>query len=163
MLESLVGRDLLPRGTGIVTRRPLILQLVHVSPEDKRKTSGEENGVEAEEWGKFLHTKNKLYTDFDEIRQEIENETERISGNNKGVSPEPIHLKIFSPNVVNLTLVDLPGMTKVRIVAAHCACGHVCFHLNKCGFSLTSYRLISLLGDNYLDLLAAFNIAFLCL
>ncbi|XP_011219804.1 dynamin-1-like protein isoform X6 [Ursus americanus] len=128
VLESLVGRDLLPRGTGIVTRRPLILQLVHVSPEDKRKTTGEENdpatwknsrhlskGVEAEEWGKFLHTKNKLYTDFDEIRQEIENETERISGNNKGVSPEPIHLKIFSPNVVNLTLVDLPGMTKVPV------------------------------------------------
>ena len=44
VLESLVGRDLLPRGTGIVTRRPLILQLVHVSPEDKRKTTGEENG-----------------------------------------------------------------------------------------------------------------------
>ncbi|XP_055455117.1 dynamin-1-like protein isoform X6 [Psammomys obesus] len=128
VLESLVGRDLLPRGTGVVTRRPLILQLVHVAPEDKRKTTGEENdpatwknsrhlskGVEAEEWGKFLHTKNKLYTDFDEIRQEIENETERISGNNKGVSPEPIHLKVFSPNVVNLTLVDLPGMTKVPV------------------------------------------------
>uniref|UniRef100_A0A994J691 dynamin GTPase n=1 Tax=Homo sapiens TaxID=9606 RepID=A0A994J691_HUMAN len=60
VLESLVGRDLLPRGTGIVTRRPLILQLVHVSQEDKRKTTGEENGVEAEEWGKFLHTKNKV-------------------------------------------------------------------------------------------------------
>ncbi|CAI9609400.1 unnamed protein product [Staurois parvus] len=72
-------------------------------------------GVDAEEWGKFLHTKNKIYTDFDEIRQEIENETERISGNNKGISPEPIHLKIFSPNVVNLTLVDLPGMTKVPV------------------------------------------------
>ncbi|XP_039336909.1 dynamin-1-like protein isoform X3 [Mauremys reevesii] len=128
VLESLVGRDLLPRGTGIITRRPLILQLVHVSPEDRRKTSGDENdpatwknprhltkGIDAEEWGKFLHTKNKLYTDFDEIRQEIENETERISGNNKGISPEPIHLKIFSPNVVNLTLVDLPGMTKVPV------------------------------------------------
>lgn len=25
----------------------------------------------------------QIYTDFDEIRQEIENETERISGNNK--------------------------------------------------------------------------------
>ncbi|EDK97417.1 dynamin 1-like, isoform CRA_d, partial [Mus musculus] len=59
--------------------------------------------------------KKMLYTDFDEIRQEIENETERISGNNKGVSPEPIHLKVFSPNVVNLTLVDLPGMTKVPV------------------------------------------------
>ncbi|XP_031445681.1 dynamin-1-like protein isoform X5 [Phasianus colchicus] len=128
VLESLVGRDLLPRGTGVVTRRPLILQLVHVSPEDGRKTAGDENDpatwknprhlskeIDAEEWGKFLHTKNKIYTDFDEIRQEIENETERISGNNKGISPEPIHLKIFSSNVVNLTLVDLPGMTKVPV------------------------------------------------
>ncbi|KYO36553.1 dynamin-1-like protein isoform X4 [Alligator mississippiensis] len=115
VLESLVGRDLLPRGTGIITRRPLILQLVHVSLDDSRKTTGDENGVDAEEWGKFLHTKNKIYTDFEEIRQEIESETERISGNNKGISPEPIHLKIFSPNVVNLTLVDLPGMTKVPV------------------------------------------------
>lgn len=44
VLESLVGRDLLPRGTGIVTRRPLILQLVNVDPEDRRKSS-EENGM----------------------------------------------------------------------------------------------------------------------
>uniref|UniRef100_A0A667YQZ8 Dynamin-1-like protein n=1 Tax=Myripristis murdjan TaxID=586833 RepID=A0A667YQZ8_9TELE len=116
VLESLVGRDLLPRGTGIVTRRPLILQLVHVDPGDVRKSddSGSEV-VFCEEWGKFLHTKNKIYTDFDEIRQEIENETERISGNNKGISDEPIHLKIFSPHVVNLTLVDLPGITKVPV------------------------------------------------
>ncbi|CAJ1055025.1 dynamin-1-like protein isoform X2 [Xyrichtys novacula] len=139
VLESLVGRDLLPRGTGIVTRRPLILQLVHVDPGDARK--GDESGREGEEWGKFLHTKNQvrffdtkeknitmahanphnfcvclqIYTDFDEIRQEIENETERISGNNKGISDEPIHLKIFSPHVVNLTLVDLPGITKVPV------------------------------------------------
>ncbi|KAI5617585.1 dynamin-1-like protein isoform X1 [Silurus asotus] len=122
VLESLVGRDLLPRGTGIVTRRPLILQLVNVDPEDRRKTNPNSwkngrlyKGVDGEEWGKFLHTKNKIYTDFDEIRQEIEAETERISGNNKGISNEPIHLKIFSPHVVNLTLVDLPGITKVPV------------------------------------------------
>lgn len=110
-MESLVGRDLLPRGTGIVTRRPLILQLVHVDPGDARKS----DDGRGEEWGKFLHTKNQIFTDFDEIRQEIENETERVSGNNKGISDEPIHLKIFSPNVVNLTLVDLPGITKVPV------------------------------------------------
>ncbi|XP_036375768.1 dynamin-1-like protein isoform X3 [Megalops cyprinoides] len=126
VLESLVGRDILPRGTGIVTRRPLILQLVHVDPEDHKKASDENDpnswkngrlnkGLEGEEWGKFLHTKNKIYTDFNEIRQEIENETERISGHNKGISDEPIHLKIFSPHVVNLTLVDLPGITKVPV------------------------------------------------
>ncbi|KAM6926146.1 dynamin-1-like protein isoform 2-T2 [Lycodopsis pacificus] len=114
VLESLVGRDILPRGTGIVTRRPLILQLVHIDSEDCRKTS-EENGIDGEEWGKFLHTKSKIYTDFEEIRHEVEAETERISGNNKGISDEPIHLKIFSPHVVNLTLVDLPGITKVPV------------------------------------------------
>uniref|UniRef100_A0A671VIL6 dynamin GTPase n=1 Tax=Sparus aurata TaxID=8175 RepID=A0A671VIL6_SPAAU len=69
VLESLVGRDILPRGTGVVTRRPLILQLVHIDPEDRRK-SNEENGNVTKisrflsknnhfEWGKFLHTKNK--------------------------------------------------------------------------------------------------------
>ncbi|XP_024279916.1 dynamin-1-like protein isoform X1 [Oncorhynchus tshawytscha] len=126
VLEALVGRDLLPRGTGVVTRRPLILQLVHVDPEDRRKTSEENDpnawkngryykGVDGEEWGKFLHTKSKIYTDFDEIRLEIEAETERVSGNNKGITDEPIHLKIFSPHVVNLTLVDLPGITKVPV------------------------------------------------
>lgn len=114
VLESLVGRDILPRGTGIVTRRPLILQLVHIDADDRRKTN-EENGIDGDEWGKFLHTKNKIYTDFEEIRQEIEAETERISGNNKGISDEPIHLKVFSPHVVNLTLVDLPGITKVPV------------------------------------------------
>uniref|UniRef100_A0A8D3DP50 Dynamin-1-like protein n=1 Tax=Scophthalmus maximus TaxID=52904 RepID=A0A8D3DP50_SCOMX len=121
VLESLVGRDLLPRGTGVVTRRPLILQLVHVDPGDARKHDDggryqhPSDRSKGEEWGKFLHTKNTIYTDFDEIRQEIENETERISGNNKGISDEPIHLKIFSPHVVNLTLVDLPGITKVPV------------------------------------------------
>ncbi|XP_075945480.1 dynamin-1-like protein isoform X1 [Anarhichas minor] len=124
VLESLVGRDILPRGTGIVTRRPLILQLVHIDSEDCRKTSEENEskkngrlyrGIDGEEWGKFLHTKSKIYTDFEEIRQEVEAETERISGNNKGISDEPIHLKIFSPHVVNLTLVDLPGITKVPV------------------------------------------------
>lgn len=39
--------------------------------------------IKADEFGKFLHTKNKVYTDFDEIRQEIVNETDRMSGTNK--------------------------------------------------------------------------------
>ena len=39
--------------------------------------------IKAEEWGKFLHTKNKIYTDFEDIREEISNETDRMSGVNK--------------------------------------------------------------------------------
>ncbi|XP_018599673.1 dynamin-1-like protein isoform X5 [Scleropages formosus] len=113
VLESLVGCDFLPRGSGIVTRRPLVLQLVNVPPLEERKHT--EGGVKAEEWGTFLHCKNQIFTDFGEIRREIEEETERGSGDNKGISSEPIHLKIFSPHVLNLTLVDLPGITKVPV------------------------------------------------
>ncbi len=30
VLENIVGRDFLPRGSGIVTRRPLVIQLIQV-------------------------------------------------------------------------------------------------------------------------------------
>ncbi|XP_050672631.1 dynamin-1-like protein isoform X2 [Leptidea sinapis] len=115
VIESLVGRSFLPRGPGIVTRRPLILQLVYSPKDGKEHRSAEEGTVSLEEWGKFLHTKDRIYTDFDQIREEIERETDRMAGNNKGICPEPINLKIFSTKVVNLTLVDLPGITKVPI------------------------------------------------
>ena len=32
-----------------------------------------------------------------------------------GISPQPINLRVFSPHVVTLTLVDLPGLTKVPV------------------------------------------------
>ena len=44
VLEKLVGRDFLPRGTGIVTRRPLILQLIY-TPKDDRETRMQEGGM----------------------------------------------------------------------------------------------------------------------
>ena len=64
------------------------------------------------EWGQFLHV-DKRFTDFNEIRKEIEQETFRVAGRNKGISKLPINLRIYSPNVLDLTLVDLPGLTKV--------------------------------------------------
>lgn len=42
-------------------------------------------------------------------------ETEREAGGNKGVTDKQIRLKIFSPNVLDITLVDLPGITKVPV------------------------------------------------
>lgn len=45
VLESIVGRDFLPRGAGIVTRRPLVLQLFHKAAQ----------GSGPKEWGEFLH------------------------------------------------------------------------------------------------------------
>lgn len=82
--------------------------------DDEGEDSPKEN-EEPEEWGKFLHLKERKIADFDEICQEIERETERVTGNNKGISSEPIRLKIYSPKVLNLTLVDLPGVTKVPV------------------------------------------------
>jgi len=99
VLENFVGRDFLPRGSGIVTRRPLILQLIHSTME----------------WGEFLHCRGKKFTDFDAIRKEIEDETDRTTGSNKGISPIPINLRVYSPHVLNLTLIDLPGLTKVPV------------------------------------------------
>jgi dynamin 1-like protein len=56
-----------------------------------------------------------LFYNFEEIRTEIERVTEVETGKNKGVSKKAINLKIYSPHVINLTLVDLPGMTRVPV------------------------------------------------
>lgn len=112
-----VGRDFLPRGTGIVTRRPLILQLINVaSPttHDKTISNVATNNIESE-WAEFLHLPGRRFSDFNQVRTEIEQETSRIAGMNKGINRSPIHLKIFSAHVLNLTLVDLPGLTKIPI------------------------------------------------
>nr|CDS33699.1 dynamin 1 protein [Hymenolepis microstoma] len=114
VLENIVGRDFLPRGSGIVTRRPLVLQLVHVEENDNDIKKEMGDGISTE-WARFLHQKNRIYTDFKEVRDEIIAETARLAGTGKGVHSEAIHLKIYSPKVLNLTLVDLPGITKVPV------------------------------------------------
>uniref|UniRef100_A0A672NRM7 dynamin GTPase n=1 Tax=Sinocyclocheilus grahami TaxID=75366 RepID=A0A672NRM7_SINGR len=86
----------------IVTRRPLVLQLINC-PTGKYQ------------YAEFLQCKGKKFTDFDEVRQEIEAETDRLTGQNKGISPVPLSLHVYSPHVLNLTHVDLPGMTKVPV------------------------------------------------
>jgi dynamin 1-like protein len=61
----------------------------------------------------FLHLPGKVFYDFNDVKHEIIMETERLAGRQKNISADPITLKIISPHVLNLTLVDLPGMTKV--------------------------------------------------
>ncbi|KDO44156.1 hypothetical protein CISIN_1g003355mg [Citrus sinensis] len=102
VLEALVGRDFLPRGNDICTRRPLVLQLLQTKTD--------------EEYGEFLHLPGKRFYDFSEIRREIQAQTDKEAGGNKGVSDKQIRLKIFSPHVLDITLVDLPGITKVPVV-----------------------------------------------
>lgn len=123
VLENIVGRDFLPRGSGIVTRRPLILQLINVPSERDDKPEHDEVHVPHTaasvagqgEWAEFHHMPGRKFYDFSEVKREIENETARIAGNNKGINRQPINLKIYSPHVLSLTLVDLPGLTKVPI------------------------------------------------
>uniref|UniRef100_A0AC35UH50 SpoU_methylase domain-containing protein n=1 Tax=Rhabditophanes sp. KR3021 TaxID=114890 RepID=A0AC35UH50_9BILA len=99
VLENIVGYDFLPRGNGIVTRRPLILQLQKA---DK-------------EYAEFNHKPGKKYTSFEEVKSEIERATDEETGPNKGISAKPIILRIFGPKQTTLTLVDLPGLTKIAV------------------------------------------------
>ncbi|KAI9023494.1 Dynamin central region-domain-containing protein [Phycomyces nitens] len=125
VLENIVGRDFLPRGTGIVTRRPLILQLINRSSTHKPSTDGTKDEEDEtpkgndyenpDEWGEFLHLPGQKFYNFDKIREEIVKDTELKTGKNLGISPQPINLRIFSPNVLTLTLIDLPGLTKVPV------------------------------------------------
>lgn len=62
VIEAIVGKDFLPRGTGIVTRCPLVLSLRRTQKDDKNKG----------EWGEFLHKKGVKFTNFDQIRTEID-------------------------------------------------------------------------------------------
>jgi dynamin 1-like protein len=118
VLENIVGRDFLPRGTGIVTRRPLVLQLIN-RPASGAGTNGvdksNDKAANADEWGEFLHLPGEKFYDFHKIRDEIVRDTEAKTGKNAGISPQPINLRIYSPNVLTLTLVDLPGLTKVPV------------------------------------------------
>ncbi|PMD26577.1 dynamin-2 [Hyaloscypha hepaticicola] len=116
VLENIVGRDFLPRGSGIVTRRPLILQLINIPTDDDSPEAHTSAAVATQpEWAEFHHIPNRRFTEFQDVKREIENETARIAGNNKGINRQPINLKIYSPHVLSLTLVDLPGLTKVPI------------------------------------------------
>lgn len=125
VLENIVGRDFLPRGTGIVTRRPLVLQLINrrASQNKDKKDLLDINSTEdggqtennADEWGEFLHLPGKKFYNFEDIRNEIVRETDAKTGKNLGISPVPINLRIYSPHVLTLTLVDLPGLTKVPV------------------------------------------------
>ncbi|KAF9484891.1 hypothetical protein BDN70DRAFT_871869 [Pholiota conissans] len=118
VLENIVGRDFLPRGTGIVTRRPLVLQLINRSasaPGANGIDKTSDKAANADEWGEFLHLPGEKFYDFHKIRDEIVRDTEAKTGKNAGISPAPINLRIYSPNVLTLTLVDLPGLTKVPV------------------------------------------------
>lgn len=121
-----------------MTRRPLVLQLINrpaTAPQANgtanrmlpslalfdqltcvtAQLNGSDKQANESEWGEFLHLPGEKFYDFNKIRAEIVRDTEAKTGRNAGISPQPINLRIFSPNVLTLTLVDLPGLTKVPV------------------------------------------------
>lgn len=106
-----------------MTRRPLVLQLINRPGTADTETNGTSQELEGstdkaanmDEWGEFLHIPGQKFYDFNKIRDEIARETEAKVGRNAGISAAPINLRIYSPNVLTLTLVDLPGLTRVPV------------------------------------------------
>lgn len=106
LLEALSGVDL-PRGEGIVTRVPLILQLRGVKDGETESATimaspGANNDIEEA-------------IDIRQISDKIKETTDRIAGTGKDVQNKPITVKIFRKNQDDLTLVDLPGITRVAL------------------------------------------------
>ncbi|XP_058224017.1 dynamin-related protein 4C-like [Rhododendron vialii] len=100
VLESLAGISL-PRGQGICTRVPLIMRLQHhqhAQPE-----------LHLEYHGKTVPT------DETHIAEAIVSATDEIAGNGKGISNTPLTLVVKKRGVPDLTMVDLPGITRVPV------------------------------------------------
>eukprot|EP00811_Abedinium_folium_P037147 NODE_978_length_2665_cov_10.432624.p1 GENE.NODE_978_length_2665_cov_10.432624~~NODE_978_length_2665_cov_10.432624.p1 ORF type:complete len:460 (-),score=100.58 NODE_978_length_2665_cov_10.432624:1210-2589(-) len=105
VIESITGLDFLPRGEGVVTRRPLELRLVHLNVNEYSEDTA---------WAVFEKTGAK-FTDFAEVRKEIDRQTDEVAGSNKGILDDPILLTLYATCCADLTLIDLPGITRVPV------------------------------------------------
>merc|ERR1719188_771046 len=64
-------------------------------------------------WAIFDKCSDKKFSDFDEVRKEIERQTDEVAGKNKGIVNDPIVLTVYATDAPDLTMVDLPGITRV--------------------------------------------------
>ncbi|KAK7303021.1 hypothetical protein RJT34_13920 [Clitoria ternatea] len=100
VLESLAGISL-PRGQGICTRVPLIMRLQNHSL-DKPEL--------------FLECNDKtVSTDEAHVSDAIRVATDELAGHGKGISNTPLTLVVKKNGVPDLTMVDLPGITRVSV------------------------------------------------
>uniref|UniRef100_A0A8C8SQ53 Uncharacterized protein n=1 Tax=Pelusios castaneus TaxID=367368 RepID=A0A8C8SQ53_9SAUR len=102
VLEALSGVAL-PRGSGIVTRCPLVLRLKKLAPQKQWKGKISYRDINEE-----LH-------DPTEVEKEIRKAQNAMAGEGVGISQELISLEISSPHVPDLTLIDLPGIARVAV------------------------------------------------
>jgi len=119
LLNGIMGADILPLGEQMVTRAPLSLQLVHhAEASEMRAEFGAfiEGGWHPDETI-ALTCPDPTPAQLERIRQAIETQTAARAGSQKGVSTEAIFLRLYSPHVPNLSLVDLPGLTMTALTA----------------------------------------------
>ncbi|XP_072556636.1 interferon-induced GTP-binding protein Mx2-like isoform X2 [Paramormyrops kingsleyae] len=102
VLEALSGVAL-PRGSGIVTRCPLELKMKRIKAKDN--------------WhGKIKYkSEEKEIKDPSQVEKFIRKAQDQIAGVGVGISQELISLEISSPDVPDLTLIDLPGIARVAV------------------------------------------------
>ena len=112
LLEALGGIDL-PRGEGIQTRVPLVLQL--------RSLCKEANDEENEKQEDYALIKMASSTTQPErislsvVAAKVNEYTNNAAGVGKDIHDEPIELKVYRKGQVDLTLIDLPGITRVAV------------------------------------------------
>lgn len=99
VLEAIVGHEFLPKGSNMVTRRPIELTLVN-TPDAQA------------EYGEFPALGLGKITDFSQIQKTLTDLNLAIPASDC-VSDDPIQLSIYSPNVPDLSLIDLPGYIQV--------------------------------------------------
>ena len=113
LLNNIINMDILPTGKNMVTRMPLNIQLFQTEDNQRLEFGMYTNGF----WktsSSINLTENTIQPQISEsIKEMIIQQTNKIIGNNKNISHEQLVIKIYSKNVPNLSLVDLPGLTMV--------------------------------------------------
>ena len=99
VIESILGLDILPRGLGNVTRRPLEIRLNHINY--------------GKSWAFFEEKKTKIFNDFIKVRETIEELTDEICASYREISDKPIILNVYSQIYPDITFVDLPGIWRI--------------------------------------------------
>ena len=99
VLEAIVGHEFLPKGSNMITRRPIELTLVNTP------------NAQAE-YGEFPALGLGKITDFAQIQKTLTDLNLAVPAE-QCVSDDPIQLTISSPNVPDLSLIDLPGYIQV--------------------------------------------------
>lgn len=118
LINRIIGMDILPTGSNMVTRAPLHLQL-NKSTHSRAEFGYYENGNWVSEKIIDITIVANLPqpTNFEikAIRNEIENITIKKAGSLKNITTNEIILKILSPNIPDISLTDLPGLTTISL------------------------------------------------